>query len=149
MHIDSKHTLWYRTFIPESLQAEVTKLLYEGKDVYQIQEFIRESEEFCDGEWDYNTVEDMCIEENNYYSTLEFFDDEGYTTFKNADDSVILNPDKKLVEGIMKALCKNGGYCPCFQGDVPKEDTFCPCKSFREEKKCHCNLYINVDKREE
>lgn len=47
-----------------------------------------------------------------------------------------LDPDfGKLVEA-------NGGYCPC--ATEKTEDTFCPCKDFREqnvEGDCHCGRY--------
>lgn len=60
----------------------------------------------------------------------------------NLKDGFKLNPNEKAMFGIMKAINKNDGYCPCNQGDVPKEDTKCPCKSYMNNDKCHCNLYI-------
>lgn len=56
---------------------------------------------------------------------------------------MIENPNKKVVNAIKKALERNDGYCPCNQGDTPKEDTKCPCKKYRDESICCCNLYVS------
>ena len=51
------------------------------------------------------------------------------------------NPDKVIATRIKKKVAKNGGYCPC---RIEKtNDTFCPCKEFRNQKHgyCHCHLY--------
>lgn len=53
-----------------------------------------------------------------------------------------LNPNDKVVNGIIKGLERNSGYCPCNQGDTPKEYTKCPCKSYIENDKCCCSLYV-------
>ena len=42
-------------------------------------------------------------------------------------------------ERVIKAINKKDGYCPCVPDMNP--DTLCPCKTFREESKCHCNLF--------
>lgn len=52
-----------------------------------------------------------------------------------------LNPKQKVVEAIVKRINLNEGYCPCDQGDTPKEDTKCPCKKYKEEQYCCCGLY--------
>lgn len=31
-------------------------------------------------------------------------------------------------------------YCPC--SPIRNEDTICPCKNMRENKDCHCKLYV-------
>lgn len=55
----------------------------------------------------------------------------------------ILNPDKEHVNEIRKKLKDNNNYCPCsLINDI---DHVCPCKEFRENKHCHCRLYINIE----
>ena len=51
------------------------------------------------------------------------------------------NPNKDLVEQILKALKENSNYCPCKTEKT--KDTKCICKEFREQKDgwCHCGLY--------
>lgn len=61
-----------------------------------------------------------------------------FLTFKNTQ----LNQNQKVVEAITKRLRQNDGYCPCDQGDVPEEDTKCPCKAYREAQYCCCTLYV-------
>lgn len=53
---------------------------------------------------------------------------------------MIRNPDKEFLNKILKAIKENDGYCPCVL--YKNEDTICPCKEFRENKKCHCKLYV-------
>lgn len=56
-----------------------------------------------------------------------------------------LNPKKKVRDAIIRAVSRNGGYCPCVQPEgTPKEDTLCPCKNFRENSYCCCNLYTKI-----
>lgn len=52
-----------------------------------------------------------------------------------------LNPNEKVVNAIKKRLELNNGYCPCDQGETPKEDTQCPCKKYVETHYCCCTLY--------
>lgn len=52
-----------------------------------------------------------------------------------------VNPDVKYVQGIIKGLIAKEGHCPCQIGKT--EDNKCPCKHFREEQYCCCNLYIS------
>jgi len=56
--------------------------------------------------------------------------------------NVILNPDARKVDAIRNFLKTNGGYCPCQINR--SEDTICPCKKFRENKECCCELYVEV-----
>lgn len=55
---------------------------------------------------------------------------------------ISLNPDKKEVERVRRALQENDGYCPCKLIKTP--ETRCMCQEFRrqEEGYCHCGLYI-------
>lgn len=60
--------------------------------------------------------------------------------------TVIMNPDKKLVNQIKDKLKANDGYCPCKL--LKNEDTKCMCKDFRdmmerkESGKCDCGLFV-------
>lgn len=52
-----------------------------------------------------------------------------------------LNPNEKVVNGIIKGINRCGGDCPC---DNKSEDSKCPCSGYRFEDKCCCNLYVKV-----
>ena len=52
-----------------------------------------------------------------------------------------LNPNEKIVKGIIKAIERNDGNCPCVHTE-PCEDLTCPCSDYREKDKCCCQLYI-------
>lgn len=54
----------------------------------------------------------------------------------------ILNPNDKVVNGILKMIEKNNGECPC---DNHSEDKHCPCSDYRENNVCHCGLYLKID----
>lgn len=62
-------------------------------------------------------------------------------------DDTQLNPNEKVKNAILKRVEINDGYCPCNQGDTPKEDTKCPCKKYREEHYCCCTLYVKRDEK--
>lgn len=57
---------------------------------------------------------------------------------------MIRNPDKDFLNKILEAIKENDGYCPCVL--KKNEDTLCPCKEFRTNKKCHCRLYVEDGK---
>ncbi len=57
--------------------------------------------------------------------------------------SMKLNPDKEKRREVAQAVVANDGYCPCLI--VRNEDTKCPCKAMREEGRCICGLYVNVE----
>lgn len=52
-----------------------------------------------------------------------------------------LNPNEKVVNGIIRGLNRCDGSCPC---DNKSEDPKCPCSGYRLEDKCCCNLYVKV-----
>lgn len=54
-----------------------------------------------------------------------------------------LNPNEKVVNAIIKRINKCDGECPCDNPGKTREDRICPCKEYRENNICHCNLYIN------
>lgn len=53
-----------------------------------------------------------------------------------------LNPNDKIVNGILKRLEATEGECPCKNDGATKEDRMCPCVSYIQEDKCCCNLYV-------
>lgn len=54
----------------------------------------------------------------------------------------MLNPDEKIVNGITRAIERNGGACPCHNKYAGTPDAICPCKAYREEDNCCCTLYV-------
>lgn len=67
----------------------------------------------------------------------------GFTFQIQRKDGFLLNPDDKVVNGVIKGLNRNNGKCPCYHGDeIADEDLMCPCKEYRENGNCRCNLYI-------
>lgn len=62
-------------------------------------------------------------------------------------DGFTLNPNDKVVNGVIKGIKRCNGQCPCYhvqEGEetIPEEDLICPCKEYRENKHCRCNLYV-------
>lgn len=60
--------------------------------------------------------------------------------------NVHLNPDQQLVEKMLEAMKKNGGFCPCRLQHT--EENRCICVEFRNQIAdpeftgyCHCHLY--------
>lgn len=53
-----------------------------------------------------------------------------------------LNPNDKIVNGILKRLEVCEGECPCDNPGETLEDRICPCKEYRENDVCHCTLYV-------
>lgn len=56
--------------------------------------------------------------------------------------NVILNPDKDKVSKIRAILAINEGYCPCKPEHTGEVDYLCPCKEFKEDRVCCCELYV-------
>jgi len=56
----------------------------------------------------------------------------------------ILNPNKKIVDSVIKRCEKNGGLCPCFHDteDYEGKDLHCPCTDYRLKDICECKLYV-------
>lgn len=57
----------------------------------------------------------------------------------NIKEGWILNPNEKVVNGIIKGLNRCNGECPCCNDS---EDKHCPCSNYREYNRCCCTLYI-------
>lgn len=56
--------------------------------------------------------------------------------------SIKLNPNDELVQAIKFRLGVTGGFCPCHPEEIGNDDWKCPCKKFREDRVCCCELYI-------
>jgi ferredoxin-thioredoxin reductase catalytic subunit len=52
-----------------------------------------------------------------------------------------LNPNEKVVNGIIKGINRCGGDCPCAN---TSEELKCPCSGYRLNDKCCCNLYVKI-----
>ena len=152
MHIDVKETIWHRLVIDESYEAEVTKMLYEGKSYADVADFLDSKGEYIGVEYLFDTTQGIEPEQNDGENTIELIDKDYNTVWgNNGDNKFILNPDKKTVRKILRACWKNGGLCSCYPGasDIGDVNRFCPCQDFREKKKCHCNLYLPKPKENE
>lgn len=57
----------------------------------------------------------------------------------NVRDGWMINPNEKVVNGIIKGLNRTGGLCPCHND---AEDLRCPCSNYRLHDKCCCTLYV-------
>lgn len=53
----------------------------------------------------------------------------------------IVSSDEKKVNGILEALNRKDGHCPCGGNGV---QFICPCVNMREYGICKCGLYENV-----
>ena len=53
----------------------------------------------------------------------------------------VLNPNDKIVNGILKMVEKNDGECPCANDSRNKH---CPCSDYMEKDQCHCGLYMKL-----
>lgn len=60
-------------------------------------------------------------------------------------DGWILNPNEKIVNGILKGLKRNNGHCPCHNKYSGTEFDICPCKAYMEEDVCCCHLYLKKE----
>lgn len=50
-----------------------------------------------------------------------------------------LNPNKKVVDAILKGIERCDGECPCANDS---EDKRCPCSNYRLHNHCCCHLYV-------
>lgn len=55
-----------------------------------------------------------------------------------------LNPNEKVVKVITKRIAVCNGECPCDNPGETIEDRLCPCKEYRENDVCHCQLYVKT-----
>lgn len=61
---------------------------------------------------------------------------------ENIKEGFQLNPNEKIVNGIINGINRNDGNCPCSNTSY---DTKCPCSNYREQNKCCCSLYIETN----
>lgn len=52
-----------------------------------------------------------------------------------------LNPNEKVVNGIIKGINRCNGDCPC---NNDAEELHCPCSNYRLNNKCCCKLYLKL-----
>lgn len=71
--------------------------------------------------------------------------------YKELPPNVSINPDKRIVDMLVKKMSENGGYCPCRIQHL--EEYLCPCTEFRDQVAdpefsgfCHCHLYLKEKK---
>ncbi len=57
-------------------------------------------------------------------------------------EGFMLNPNEKVVNGIIKGLIRNEGECPC---NNDSEDKMCPCSNYRLHDHCCCHLYLPIE----
>lgn len=58
-----------------------------------------------------------------------------------------LNPNEKVVKGIIKAVERNEGKCPCVHNSEEYEgkSLICPCSDYIKKDICCCNLYVKIN----
>lgn len=56
-----------------------------------------------------------------------------------------LNHNEKVVAAITKRIAICQGECPCSNPGKTVEDRTCPCKEYRENDVCHCQLYVKEE----
>ena len=59
--------------------------------------------------------------------------------YKNCKEGWIVNPNEKIVKGILNGINRNNGECPCVNDS---EDKKCACSNYRLHDKCCCKLYL-------
>ena len=93
-------------------------------------------------DWDY---ENASSEE--WFDFVENFVEKGRLEIVNLKvRKMKLNPDKEYLEMMRNSIKERNGYCPCIPKYLDSDDTKCPCKEFRENKYCHCKLYVEDNK---
>ena len=50
-----------------------------------------------------------------------------------------VNPNEKVLKGVITGIKRNKGECPCYNDG---EDKRCPCSDYRVKDNCHCTLYV-------
>ena len=60
----------------------------------------------------------------------------------NLREGWMLNPNEKIVNGIIRAINRCNGDCPC---NNDSEEKHCPCSNYRTKDKCCCKLYVKQD----
>jgi len=60
----------------------------------------------------------------------------------NVREGWILNPNEKIVNGIIRGINRCNGECPC---NNTGEDKHCPCSNYRLHDCCCCKLYLKKE----
>ena len=60
----------------------------------------------------------------------------------NLREGWVLNPNEKIVNGIIKGINRCNDDCPC---NNDSEEKHCPCSNYRTKDKCYCKLYVKQD----
>ena len=60
----------------------------------------------------------------------------------NLREGGMLNPNEKIVNGIIKGINRCNGDCPC---NNDSQEKHCPCSNYRTKDKCCCKLYVKQD----
>ena len=60
----------------------------------------------------------------------------------NLREGWMLNPNEKIVNGIIKGINRCNGDCPCNNDSTEKH---CLCSNYRTKDKCCCKLYVKQD----
>ena len=60
----------------------------------------------------------------------------------NLREGWMLNPNEKIVNGIIKGINRCNGDCPC---NNDSQEKHCPCSNYRTKDKCGCKLYVKQD----
>lgn len=60
----------------------------------------------------------------------------------NTKEGWVLNPNQKVVNGIIKGLIRCDGECPCANDSEEKQ---CPCSNYRLHDHCCCTLYLKKE----
>ena len=60
----------------------------------------------------------------------------------NLREGWMLNPNEKIVNGIIKGINRCNGDCPC---TTDSQEKHCPCSNYRTKDKCCCKLYVKQD----
>lgn len=60
----------------------------------------------------------------------------------NLREGWMLNPNEKIVNGIIKGINRCNCDCPC---NNDSQEKHCPCSNYRTKDKCCCKLYVKQD----
>ena len=60
----------------------------------------------------------------------------------NLREGWMLNPNEKIVNGIIKGINRCNGDCPC---NNDSQEKHCLCSNYRTKDKCCCKLYVKQD----
>ena len=79
MHVEFKITIWERTSIPEKFEPKVREMLKNG-EVTSADDLHAAIEDLCTDTL-YDTSEQISVEENGGFTTIEAFEDHGSSAF--------------------------------------------------------------------